>query len=265
MKTKNIKSTIIILTKNKDSINAKIKSNHIFSFIYCDDLKDFNSILKSSHYKAIATDSLDFLLYINEKSKIIDPQIPILFFHQDCSHLSLNIKNTLKNQIWHFNLEDLNNKHLIQFYFLHITMLKQLQIESSDCYHYTFKSSMEKIEVVATHLNEYLDRMINQNNKIYIFYVNLILRELLTNSVKHGNKYDKLKDIYIIIYFSEDLQKIGILVKDEGNGFDFKNALDSIETDELRLQQRGLYLIKKLCDKIYNHKNLIAVELYYTE
>lgn len=260
-----MKNKIIVLSKNETITDSLSSTNDFFDLTVVRDVNSLIKLMKTIPYKAIAVDSLEELTSLDQTTDFIDEQVPVLLFHQNCQHLDMDIKKKLKNQIWHFNSDPLNKKFLKQFYLLHLTMVKHLQIDESDCYHYTFKTSMDKIEVVADHLNQYLSLILNNQNKIYDFYVNLILRELLTNAVKHGNELNPEKNVFIIIYFSNKYQKIGIIVKDEGVGFDFNNSLENIETDDLRQQQRGLFLIKKICDKVYNHKNLVAVELYYTE
>ncbi len=264
MKSK-MKSKIFVLTENENLTNDTLRQNDFFELMVVRNIEDLIKLMKSIPYKAIAVDSLDGFLLLDKTIKYIDEQVPVLLFHQNCNHLNLDIKKKLKNQIWHFNSDPVREEYILQFYLLHLAMSKHLQIDSCDCYHYTFKTSMEKIEVVADHLNQYLKLILKNQNKIYDFYVNLILRELLTNAVKHGNKLNPEKNVFIIIYFSHEHQKIGLLVKDEGKGFDFNEALNNCEIDDLRQQQRGLFLIKKICDKIFNHRSLVAVELYYTE
>ncbi|MCK9329150.1 MAG: ATP-binding protein [Candidatus Cloacimonetes bacterium] len=261
----NSKNKIFVFTKDENLTRDTLKSNDFFDILIARTVEELIKLMKTVPYKAIAVDSLNEYLALDKTVDYIDEQVPILLFHQNCNHLNLEINQLLKNQIWHFNASLIKEKSFMQFYLLHLTMAKYLQIDFCDCYHYNFKTSMEKIEIVAEHLNQYLKLILKEKNKIYDFYVNLILRELLTNAVKHGNQLDPKKNIYIIIYFSKEHQKIGILVKDEGKGFDFNKTFEKCDVDDLRQQQRGLFLIKKLCDKIFNHRNLIAVELYYTE
>jgi len=110
-------------------------------------------------------------------------------------------------------------------------------------------------------LGKFINNHYRDITKLEFFEFNLVLRELLTNAVKHGNKLDKTKDIIFAVFLNIDEGRIGFAVKDEGEGFDFKGHLHSIEKDELRINERGLFLINEFCNKIYSNNNLIIVEL----
>jgi anti-sigma regulatory factor (Ser/Thr protein kinase) len=84
----------------------------------------------------------------------------------------------------------------------------------------------------------------------------LILNELIANGTVHGNKRLCDKSITAQIE-SLDGDTIGITIKDEGSGFDyrsfFRNAFPC-DTNPYSERGRGLKLIKAMCDKIrFNH------------
>ena len=122
-------------------------------------------------------------------------------------------------------------------------------------------SLLEDIDRIADMLSQFIYSLIENINKLEFFQLNLVLRELLTNAVKHGNRLDKSKHIVFVMFFNILERKLGFAVQDEGNGFDFKKHLKTIEKDELRINERGLFLINEFCNKIYSKNNLLIVEL----
>jgi serine/threonine-protein kinase RsbW len=94
--------------------------------------------------------------------------------------------------------------------------------------------------------------------------VGLCLEEALMNGVKHGNKYDFKKKVKLRVYL--DQGEWGIVVSDEGAGFDPSSVRDPCGSDAIWGESgRGLYLISHYMDRAeyYNNGNtlLMAVKL----
>ncbi len=89
-------------------------------------------------------------------------------------------------------------------------------------------------------------RSLNEQDQ---FRVRLCLDEVLENALKHGNKYDRSKKVSIS-YFEADAGW-GVLVRDEGEGFDPADVLDP-ETEEALFREngRGLFILKKFMDTL---------------
>ncbi|MEM7816757.1 MAG: ATP-binding protein [Candidatus Aenigmatarchaeota archaeon] len=86
-------------------------------------------------------------------------------------------------------------------------------------------------------------------SKEQLFDIRLSLNEALVNALKHGNKFDPKKYIYLKIYVFP--KKIEIEVKDEGKGFNYKKIpLPTKEKNIEKLSGRGIFLIKTLMDKV---------------
>lgn len=82
-----------------------------------------------------------------------------------------------------------------------------------------------------------------------LFDLRLCLEEALINAVKHGNKLQKNKEVYLKIKVSP--QSIELEIKDAGSGFDYRNI--PVPTDKENLEKtsgRGIFLIKELMDKV---------------
>lgn len=86
-------------------------------------------------------------------------------------------------------------------------------------------------------------------DKDICFDVRLAFEEALVNAVKHGNKADPDKTVYIAIEASDEA--ITIEVKDEGTGFDYERlAIPTEEANLEKLSGRGVFLIKSLMDSV---------------
>jgi len=82
-----------------------------------------------------------------------------------------------------------------------------------------------------------------------IFAVHLALEEAFINAVKHGNKMDPAKEVKID--YSVGLDKVGISMTDQGNGFDPDSVPDPRYGENLyRTEGRGLLLIRSFMDVV---------------
>lgn len=107
---------------------------------------------------------------------------------------------------------------------------------------------------IKTELESILVNMKNaiQDEDIY-FDAKLILDELVCNSILHGNREDRDKEIEIDVEISEHL--IMIQVKDQGVGFDYNKA--DYNPMNFESNGRGLYLVDGLSDELHIDKNIV--------
>lgn len=105
----------------------------------------------------------------------------------------------------------------------------------------TFSSVMENIDRACAECMAFLAESVFQINPGH-FPLNLLLREGLTNAVRHGNKCDPEK----LVRFSVLLEKsyIRFTIEDQGAGFDWQNMDISIRKPDLETG-RGLWIIRE--------------------
>ena len=98
-------------------------------------------------------------------------------------------------------------------------------------------------------IEDYLNNLMSElNTPIFLNYkIQLAVHEAFVNSLIHGNKKNKRKKIKISAL--QESQKLMISIEDEGEGFDYTNISD-VPPDINNESGRGLYLMKKLSDKI---------------
>lgn len=78
--------------------------------------------------------------------------------------------------------------------------------------------------------------------------ISMAVRECMVNAVAHGNKYNSRKKVLFTLEVSPD--RLGILVADEGDGFNDEAIPDPLAQENLLKQSgRGLLLMRAFMDE----------------
>jgi serine/threonine-protein kinase RsbW len=102
-----------------------------------------------------------------------------------------------------------------------------------------FSSVMSNIDMADTAVRKFLAvRGLDSHS----FSVCLVMREALTNAVRHGNRMDIEKMVICRIYIEDD--SIVLDISDEGEGFSWKDLISADSPDHLMESGRGLAIIK---------------------
>ena len=108
-------------------------------------------------------------------------------------------------------------------------------------------SRYENIELVQAVLDEALKPLKVDEESSY--WLDIALREALTNAIKHGNALDAEKKVEVALKVGAD--EIEITVEDEGSGFDPAAVEDPLAPDNLlKTEGRGIFYMRKFMDKI---------------
>ena len=116
------------------------------------------------------------------------------------------------------------------------------------------KSDINIMNDIVTDIILSIDKKIEDDS---LFYIRLILSELIVNSIKHGNNNDRDKDVYISLFVEDDW--IEITVSDEGDGFIYSKNLNPCAFCE---SGRGLLIVEGLSDRFIVCKNNITCIKY---
>lgn len=125
------------------------------------------------------------------------------------------------------------------------------------------KKSNDKIEIIMDSRMENVDRAAQITKEAlngkhlddHCFSTCLVLREALTNAVRHAHKYDLSKKIFYCV--SVDEKSITIKIEDQGSGFDWKNAVEK-EYDKTADHGRGFKIMKTYFNEVeFNEKGTI--------
>lgn len=86
--------------------------------------------------------------------------------------------------------------------------------------------------------------------------------EAVNNSIVHGNELDPDKKVNISLFLEDKM--LHIVIEDEGKGFDFKKVPDPTTPENIEnISGRGVFLMKKLADKLYFNETGTQVELVF--
>jgi serine/threonine-protein kinase RsbW len=110
-------------------------------------------------------------------------------------------------------------------------------------------SELKKVEDFLMEVFKEYDVSQQYFNKIY-----LCLSEAVLNSIKHGNKSNKSKNVEIEVECMD--KEVKVKVEDEGEGFDVNKVENPTTKENIRNESgRGIFIIRKMSNKLeYNEK-----------
>jgi serine/threonine-protein kinase RsbW len=145
-------------------------------------------------------------------------------------------------------------------------------VKALKMYNWDIQSRMENIrncieDIIYSLKNPYFP--IDDSN---IFELKVILNELFSNAIKHGNKGDCNKHIKVSAGLIEDGRAF-IILEDEGDGYNYysrsdvcQDSNDQISISDMKETGRGILLVRNLCDNVkFNSKGnkvIISKKLY---
>ncbi|WP_192822577.1 ATP-binding protein [Rufibacter sp. LB8] len=108
-------------------------------------------------------------------------------------------------------------------------------------------SIIENIRIVESFID-------NSREKFQIeddIYGNIMVAvtESVNNAIRHGNKFDKDKNVYLSLFVEPN--QLRFEIQDEGNGFDPETLSDPTAPENLENPGgRGIFLMRNLCDDV---------------
>jgi serine/threonine-protein kinase RsbW len=80
-------------------------------------------------------------------------------------------------------------------------------------------------------------------------WIGMAVREAIANAIKHGNKLDPSKKVYVSL--DEDGDRLTIVVGDEGEGFEPEKVADPLTPENtLKTSGRGIFYIRSFMDDL---------------
>ena len=124
---------------------------------------------------------------------------------------------------------------------------------------FDFPSTMKNIDAVCEETILYLRSTLAGIEK-HLFTINLVIREGLTNAVRHGNAGDPGKNVRFELSIINK-EMIKMMIEDEGDGFDWRQQLNEILTDD-QDHGRGIIIMGTYFSRYsYNEKgNILYLE-----
>ena len=121
-------------------------------------------------------------------------------------------------------------------------------------------SIIENIRIVESFIDNSKDKFQIEDD----IYGNIMVAvtESVNNAIRHGNKFDKDKNVYLTLVVNENHLKFE--VEDEGSGFDTESLPDPTAVENLENPGgRGIFLMRNLSDEVKFSNNGKTVQLKF--
>lgn len=117
----------------------------------------------------------------------------------------------------------------------------------------TLPSSLNSIEKAVDFSEKIAKDMHLKEEEVSSFAI--AVSEAVTNAIKHGNKEDKNKNVFINV--SIENNKVTVSVKDSGKGFNPEKLKDPTKPENITKPcGRGIYIVKTIMDNVdYNFQS----------
>src|SRR5689334_17308809 len=114
-----------------------------------------------------------------------------------------------------------------------------------------FTSAFEMLDFVQV-VSDHVGRAIGLDEEA-VHWVGVAIRESVINAIKHGNRNDASKHVFVEFATSPqpDAPELSIRVRDEGEGFDPEEIADPLAPENLlKSSGRGIFLIRSFMDDV---------------
>jgi serine/threonine-protein kinase RsbW len=112
-----------------------------------------------------------------------------------------------------------------------------------------FTSAFEMLDFVQV-VSDHVSRSIGLDDDSS-HWVGVAIRESVINAIKHGNRNDSSKRVFVEFETAASVPHLAIRVRDEGEGFDPETLADPLAPENLlKSSGRGIFLIRNFMDDV---------------
>jgi serine/threonine-protein kinase RsbW len=113
-----------------------------------------------------------------------------------------------------------------------------------------FTSAFEMLDFVQV-VSDHLARSVGLDEDS-LHWVSVAIRESVINAIKHGNKSDAAKHVFVEFETATDaVPELAIRVRDQGEGFDPETIANPLDPENLlKSSGRGIFLIRNFMDDV---------------
>jgi serine/threonine-protein kinase RsbW len=114
-----------------------------------------------------------------------------------------------------------------------------------------FTSAFEMLDFVQV-VSDHMARDIGLDEDS-LHWVSVAIRESVINAIKHGNRNDSSKHVFIEFETAtkSDVPELAIRVRDQGDGFDPETIANPLDPENLlKSSGRGIFLIRNFMDDV---------------
>jgi serine/threonine-protein kinase RsbW len=113
-----------------------------------------------------------------------------------------------------------------------------------------FTSAFEMLDFVQV-VSDHLARRVGLDEDA-MHWVSVAIRESVINAIKHGNRNDSSKRVFVEFGTSMgEVPELSIRVRDQGEGFDPEQVANPLDPENLlKSSGRGIFLIRNFMDDV---------------
>jgi serine/threonine-protein kinase RsbW len=112
-----------------------------------------------------------------------------------------------------------------------------------------FTSAFEMLDFVQV-VGDHVGRSAGLDDDA-LHWVGVAVRESVINAIKHGNRNDTTKHVFVEFHLDPSGDELHIRVRDEGPGFDPEEIADPLAPENLlKASGRGIFLIRSFMDDV---------------
>ena len=114
-----------------------------------------------------------------------------------------------------------------------------------------FTSTYEMLDFVQV-VSDHLSRGVGLDEDS-MHWVSVAIRESVINAIKHGNRSDAAKHVFIEFETATraDVPELAIRIRDQGEGFDPEQVANPLDTENLlKSSGRGIFLIRNFMEDV---------------
>lgn len=115
--------------------------------------------------------------------------------------------------------------------------------------HLEFSGVFEMLDFVQI-VTEHMGRSVGLDDDTR-HWVSVAIRESVINAIKHGNRNDASKHVFVDFETPQGVAELTIAVRDQGEGFDPEDVADPLAPENLlKSSGRGIFLIRNFMDNV---------------
>jgi serine/threonine-protein kinase RsbW len=114
-----------------------------------------------------------------------------------------------------------------------------------------FNSVFEMVDFVQI-VSDHMGRSVGLDEDS-LHWVGVAIRESVINAIKHGNRHDAAKHVFVEFEASTNdlVPELSIVVRDQGEGFEPEEVADPLAPENLlKSSGRGIFLIRNFMDDV---------------
>jgi serine/threonine-protein kinase RsbW len=114
-----------------------------------------------------------------------------------------------------------------------------------------FTSAVEMVDFVQV-VSDHVGRTLGMDDEA-IHWVGVAIRESVINAIRHGNRNDESKRVFVEFASApmDQVPGLTVRVRDQGEGFDPDTVANPLEPDNLlKSSGRGIFLIRSFMDEV---------------